>query len=385
MHRTVGHACLLALSAIAVCVVAPPSDAQISGRSIQPGIFLFDQTHLEVSEMRSGGLCADEENRGEVCDVGTRFVVAPKDTCQLDNLGPVPCLRYGYRFDYSGTTPGTMIECRATRKDGFNRQQESYAINLEAESGSFSREEWVPFDPVEKRSLVSELHECTINGEPLASIEYIIVSEPPTELAIFNSGAAGTEIEEARSLGVPNACNYLDQDLASLWVGATAELEIRGAEHIPDLRSMCSYAHIRNPAKVARIEHKYHVYELFDVGNLNIMQLSFNAAFAAGGHEPTAIWRDFGKVTFVFELPPDRSQIMVVTDIQGPPGGDGRPRQLLGHYHLRNVDKTHLQRLECLKVLATESLDQWRSTPPDANNTVSLPQRPDPPIRTCIE
>ena len=370
---------------MAVCAIAPASVAQISGRSIQPGIFLFDQTHLQVSEMRSGELCADEANKSAVCDVGTRFVVAPKDTCQLDNLGPVPCLRYGYRFDYSRTTPGTMIECRATRKEGFNKQEKSYTINLDAESGSIAREEWVPFDPVEKRSLVAELHECTINGEPLASIEYIIVSEPPTELAIFKPGVPGEETEEPRSLGVPNACNYLDPDLASLWLGGTAELEIRGAEHIPDLRSYCSYAHFTNPAKIARIEHKYHVYDLFDVEKLNIMQLAFNAAFAAGGHEPTAIWRDFGKVTFAYQLPPDRSQIMVVTDIQGPPGGDGRPRLLLGHYHLRNVDRTHEQRLECLKVLARESLDLWRSTPPDANNTVSLPQRPEPPIRTCIE
>ncbi len=388
MHRKGSQSYWSVISAVALCALAPASLAAPSGAAIQPGVFLhdFESPHLTLSNFRSGELCTEEDKKNDVCDVGTRFVVAPNDSCLIHDGRPIPCLRYGYRFEYSSVAPGLNIECKATQKDGLNTRQKTYTIRLKDQSGSIWRQEWAPADPVEKRKLLSEVHECTFIGEPVVSIEYIIVYEPPPELQIFaRSDPTQPRAEEPHSTYLPGACRYLDADLASIWVGGSVERYEDAIEHMPNLRSHCAYFRPEDLTKRARIEHKYHLYELFDVEKRNAMQLAFHAAFAAGGHEPTAVWRDLGKVTFVFHLPPDRSQIMVVTGIQGPPDPVGRPRELLGHYHLRNENRTHEQRLECLKVLARESLDQWLSTPLEPDGTVKLPLDPEPPIRTCVE
>lgn len=353
--------------------------AAFAAETVQPGFVLLDagKSAISLSGIRSGEICADVGGSDTVCNTGTTLTVQGYDTCIGTDGKPYPCTRYGYRYDYTGATPGTEIECTATRRDPFNRQQKTYTLAIDAESGSVFQPEWIPYGTVERRTMLTEVHECVYQDKPLATIEYIISYEPSTEPVPVVKGGPNPDIDEPYSFGVPDACNYLTADLAHVWAKEDVQPYLGAIEHMPILRSHCAYWGVDDSRSRARIEHKYHLYELFDVDTLRPDQLAFHAAFAAGGHYPESVRHDLGKITFVFQLAEeDRSAITVVTGIQGPPDGAGRPMELLAHYHLREPDRTHEQRLKCLFDLAEKSLDLWFSLVSEVDNTVDLPDQP---------
>lgn len=361
-----------------------------SAETVQPGIVLHDtgKPNITLSAFRSGEICSDVDGSDNICNTGTSFTVLGHDTCIGDDGKAYPCTRYGYRYDYAGATPGTEIECTATRRDPFRQQQKSYAIAIDKEAGTVLQPEWIGFGPVERRAMLTEVHECTYLGAPLATIEYLITYEPSADPSANPAGWAGDDphkkIDEPYSKGVPNACNYLTQDLANLWVQAPVLEYIGANEHMPILRSHCAWYGEEDLALGARMEHKYHLYELFDVDMRSRDQLLFHATFAAGGHAPVAVRTDLGKITFVYELASEnRSAISVVTGIQGPPDGAGRPMELLAHYQLRTDKRTHQQRLDCLFDLARKSLALWMSLEPDADGRIDLPNDPPPLGAAC--
>lgn len=350
-----------------------------AAETVQPGFVLHDagKSNISLSSVRSGELCADIAGTDNVCNTGTKLTVEGYDSCIGTDGKPYPCTRYGYRYDYSGATPGTQIECRATRRDPFNKKQKTYTVAIDAASGSVFEPQWIPYGPVERPTMLTEVHECVYLGEPLATIEYIITYEAPAEPAPTVTGGPNPDIDEPYSFGVPDACNYLTKGLAHEWVEEEVEPYTGAIEHLPILRSHCAYFGKEDITKRARIEHKYHLYELFDVEKRSPDQLNFHAAFAAGGYYPEKVLTDLGKITFVFQLPEeDRSAITVVTGIQGPPDGAGRPMELLAHYHLRTPDRSHEERLACLLDLARKSLDLWLSKVSATDNTVVLPDQP---------
>lgn len=55
---------------------------------------------------------------------------------------------------------------------------------------------------------------------------------------------------------------------------------------------------------------------------------------------------------------------------------------LVAHYHLREPDRTHEERLACLFDLARKSLDLWLSNV-SATDTVVLPDQPEDLRATC--
>lgn len=383
-YRSMLSRCFPVIAICSQCLYSPDVFAM---QSVQPGFVLHvaGKSTISLSGIRSGELCQDIGESVDVCNTGTGLTVLPRDSCITNKNSPYPCTRYGYRYDYADATPGTQIECTATRRDPFNQEQKTYTIAIDAESGSVFQPEWIPYNPVESRVMLTEVHECVYLGKRLATIEYIISYEPSPELAPFAPGDPNdTTIDEPYSFGVPDACNYLTQHLAKMWVEDDVSLYLDATEHLPNLRSHCSWFVEDDLEKIAKIEHKYHLYELFDIRKLNRMQLSFHAAFAAGGHEPESMRTDLGKITFVFQLAEqDRSAISVVTGIQGPPDDVGRPRELLAHYHLRNPDRTHEERLGCLFDLARKSLALWFGEVVEADNTVTLPDLPEDLNATC--
>jgi hypothetical protein len=350
-----------------------------AAETVQPGFVLRDEgkANISLSGIRSGELCADIDGTHNVCTTKASFTVQAHDSCITTRGDPYPCTRYGYRYDYSGATPGTQIECTATRRDPFNKQQKTYTIAIDAEAGSVFQPEWIPYNPVERRTMLTENHECTYLGEPLVNIEYIISYEPPPELAPMVKRDPNSTYEEPHLPGVPNACDYLKQDLASMWIRDSVRSYEDANEHMPILRSHCAWFAKDDSSKIAKMEHKFHLYELFDVERLNPMQLAFHAAFAAGGHEPERMMTDLGKITFVYEMAEeDRSAISVVTGIQGPPTPTGRPMELLAHYHLRTPDRNHEERLACLFDLAEKSLELWFDNIRESDNTIVLDFEP---------
>jgi hypothetical protein len=366
----------VALACFSATLLSP---GLFAAETVQPGFVLHDEgkSNMTLSGVRSGELCTDIDGTDNVCNTGTRFTVEGSDSCVGTDGKRHPCTRYGYRYDYANATPGTQIECTATRRDPFNRQQKTYTLPIETESGSVFQPEWITYGRVDRRTMLTEVHECTYLGKPLATIEYIISYEPSTDPVSAPTAAqrGNPDIDEPFLPGVPRACNYLTEDLASRWVQTTV-LPYEGAnEHMPILRSHCAWFGEKDRTKRARMEHKFHLYELFDTENLSQMQLDFHAAFAAGGFAPEAVRTDLGKLTFIFQLADeDRSGISVVTGIQGPPDGAGRPMELLAHYQIRDPNRTHAQRLACLFDLAERSLKLWFDNVDEATNTIRLPE-----------
>lgn len=360
--------------------------AAFAAETVQPGFVLHDEgkANLSLSSIRSGELCAEIGSPDNVCNTGTGLTVQGHDSCTGGDGNAYPCTRYGYRYDYSGATPGTQIECTATRNDGFNKRQKTYSIPVDAETGSVFQPQWIPYYRVEKRQMLTEVHRCNYLGEPFASIEYIISYYPSADATPAAAGGPNPDIDEPYAAAVPDACNYLTKGLASTWIKDDVYRYEGAIEHFPILRSHCAYTGAHDAAAIAKMEHKFHLYDLFDVENLSRDQLLFHAAFAAGGHYPEAVLTDLGKVTFVYQLAEqDRSGISVVTGIQAPPDGAGRPMELLAHYQLRAPKRSHEERLACLLDLARKSLDLWLSKVSATDNTVVLPDQPEGLSAAC--
>ena len=358
----------------ALGITCPVSNA---AETVQPGFVLHDEgkSNILLSGVSAGELCAEIGGADKVCNTGTKLTVEGNDICIGDDRKPYPCTRYGYRYDYTGATAGTQVECTATRRDPFNQRQKTYTIAIEDGSGSVVQSEWIGYGPVERRTMLTEVHECTYLGEPFATIEYIITYEPstnPETPTAFEQRPAST-VNEPFMPGVPRACKYLDADTASRWVLATVVPYTGANEHMPILRSHCSWFDENDTGRIARSEFKFHVYDLFDTEKRSQDQLLFHATFASGGYAPEYVRTDLGKLTFVYQLAEeDRSAISVVTGIQGPVDGAGRPMELLAHFHLRQPERTHQQRLACLFDIALRSLDYWFSKVDPATNTIKL-------------
>ena len=350
-----------------------------AAETVQPGFVLHDEgkANLSLSGVRSGEICAGMGVSDTVCNTGTQLTVQGQDACVGNDGKTYPCTRYGYRYDYAGASPGTEIECTSTRRDPYRSQDKSYTIAVDAESGSVYQPQWIPYSPVERRMMLTEVHRCSYLGEPLASIEYIISYEPSMAPPTTSSNDRSADIDEPFLPGVPNACNYLTEDLSGMWIRHDVRRYDGAIEHLPILRSHCAWLGEDDLGKIAKMEHKFHLYELFDVENLRRDQLLFHATFAAGGHAPESVRTDLGKLTFVYHLPEeDRSAISVVTGIQGPTTNAGQPMELLAHYHVRTPDRTHQERLACLFDLARKSLDLWFNHISPSDNTVNPPHDP---------
>lgn len=357
----------LAIPAIAVPVITllcSVGSFAFAGETVQPGFYSHEPAGvgIRISGARSGEICTDPSGSDNVCSVATKITVEGRDSCMGTDGQQYTCTRFGYRFDFSGATPDTEIRCKSTRNDGFKKRDMDYTIAVESESGSIFHPAWIPYGPVERRIMLTEVHECSYSGASLATIEYIISYEPSANPAPRPSGGADPSIDEPFIEEVPHACNYLTRDLASTWVrdgdvqkNSTADM------HVPKLQSVCMYTAIHAAERDARIQFKFHLYELFDVEKLAPMQVLFHATFLGGGNEPQDTLLDLGKISFVYDLPNDVTSLLVVTGMQGPPDGADRPMEFTASYYLRDPGRTHDERLVLLLEEARENLESWRS------------------------
>jgi len=345
-----------------VCVASPIAFA---GEAIQPGFYSHEPENvgIHIKGIRSGELCADATGTDNVCTTETMLSVKGADTCLGDDRKSYPCTRYGYRFDYEGATPGTEIRCQTTRNDGFNKQQKEYSISLDSDAGSVFQPEWIGYGPVERRVMLTEVHECSYRGELLATIEYIITYEPSMNPAassptVSTSNRPHPDVDEPYIGEVPDACLYLTEGVAMEWV-RDSDVQNNHGEHTPFFRSLCWYSAIHAAERNARFQFSFQLYELFDIENLSRPQLIFNATFAGGGHEPQDILRNLGKISFIYELPNDTTAVMIIMGTQGPPDGAGRPTEFTASLTLRDPGREHHERRKLLIEFARESLTTW--------------------------
>jgi len=335
----------------------------LAGETIQPGFYSHEPTDvgIRISGARSGELCTDVSGSDNICSVATKITVVGHDTCIGTDDKSYPCTRYGYRYDYNGATPDTEIRCHATLNDGFRRREKDYTIEVRSDAGSIFHPSWMSYGPVDRRAMVTEVHECSYLDTRLATIEYIFTYEPSTSPFTQVRGGPDPSIDEPFIEEVPRACNYLTRELAARWVrdndvqkNSTADM------HVPNLQSVCMYTAIHGADRDGRIQFKFFVYGLFDVANLAPMQLLFNATFLGGGNEPQDTLHDLGKVSFVYDMDHSMTALLVITGMQGPPDGAGRPMEFVASYYLRDPGRPHPDRLVLLIEEARENLDSWQ-------------------------
>jgi len=333
-----------------------------AGETIQPGFYSHEPAGIRISGVRSGEICTDASGSDNICSIATSISVEGRDNCTGTEGQQYTCTRFGYRYDFTGATPDTEIRCKSMRNDGFNKRSMDYTLAVESDSGSIFHPAWIPYGPVERRTMLTEVHECSYSGENLATIEYIITYEPSANPAPPQSAGPDPSIDEPFIEEVPQSCNYLTRDLAIRWVrdgdvqnNATADM------HVPNLQSLCMYTAIHAAERDARIQFKFHLYDFFDVENIEPMQLLFNATFLGGGNQPQDTLHDLGKISFVYDLPNDVTSLLVATGIQGPPDGAGRAMEFTASYYLRDPGRTHEQRLVLLLEEARKNHESWHS------------------------
>ncbi|MDJ0927906.1 MAG: hypothetical protein QNJ73_09670 [Gammaproteobacteria bacterium] len=346
------------LGIVLVFLVAPA----FAGQSLKKGFYSHEPAGvgISISNANSGPVCADVDGRSTVCGAENRIVVTGQENCTGTEGNQYPCTRYGYRYDYQGAAPGTAIQCKSTRKDAFQSRSMEYTLDLDTATGSIFYPSWIPYSPVDRRVLLSEVHECSYQGALLTTIEFIVSYEPGTSPAPAAAPAGGPApgIDEPYFGAIPNACSYLTEGAALRIVRTERVQEGQANEHIDNLWSQCTFSGINPASRNVGYVFKFMLYEMFDVATLEPMQLTFNASFSAGGQEPTQRIDDLGKASFVFDNR-GRTTLMVITGIQGPPDGANRPREFIAYYYLQDPDRPHARRLELLRPIAEEHLQQW--------------------------
>lgn len=171
------------------------------------------------------------------------------------------------------------------------------------------------------------------------------------------SGAQTTPIDEPTFAEIPKASGYLTEGLAAGWL--RAEVQASSAnEHIPAFWSQCVYSGKGVKDRQTGFVFKFMVWDLFDVKKLDPMQLDFHAGFASGGEPPLEKLKDLGKISFVLEKR-NRTTLLVITGIQGPPDGARRPTELVASYYLSDPETSHEVRLEKLVAEARRELNEW--------------------------
>lgn len=323
-------------------------------QTLQPGFYSHEPAGvgLRIDNARSGELCTAPGGTVSICDTSMKITVIGRDTCEGNGGQRYPCTRYGYSFDYRGAEPGETLDCEVTRKTAFREHSANYSVDLESSSGHVSVPTRIGFRPVEKRTLLSEVHRCSYRGEPFASIEYMLWFEPEYAAAV----SVEPVFEE-----VPDACGLtVEPGEGGLYSLGQPSHDDPRVEHIPMLQSHCIFKTGGGSPRYAGFLFKFMLYELFDVANLDPVRLNFNATFTSGGVAPKDTLPDLGKTSFVYESS-DRTTLTVITGIQGPPDFAGRPREFIASYYIDDPDTTHAEKIDDLIEIAERHLRAWHS------------------------
>ena len=347
------------LQVAAGCLLAGVATA---GVAVQPGVYYHepDGIALELSAIRSGEVCPEEDGDAGICSTGTQIVVTGRDSCQGNDGSEFPCTRYGYEFDYQGAEAGDTIDCNITRLDQYARESSlQYQRPLEANGGRIYLPMFRGYAPVEQRAILSEVHRCQYQGRQLVDFEYIIYYEPDT----VPPAVAGTQPAEPLFPELPNACGapHLTEPKARGLLGAERVKPSVANEHLPELQSQCIYSAKDEPPRQLGFVYKFMLADMFDVDELDPLQLQFNATFASGGAELIQTLDDLGDRAFVF-LKGDRTTLLVITGIRGPNGPDGRPTAFIANYYLDHPGLSQERRTDLLIEQARLDLSVWSAS-----------------------
>jgi hypothetical protein len=164
-------------------------------------------------------------------------------------------------------------------------------------------------------------------------------------------------VKEPRFAEIPKASTYLTEQLAAGFLRAKVR-EGPANEHIPTFWSQCMYAGVGVRSRDVQFVFKFMLWDLFDVAGLHPQQLLFNVTFAMSNTAPLERLDDLGKATFIYEKQ-HASMLLMITGIQGPPDGAGRPTELIATYRLSDPETPHKERVDKLLAQARRHLEEW--------------------------
>lgn len=172
-----------------------------------------------------------------------------------------------------------------------------------------------------------------------------------------SGSAAQPDPDEPTLAEIPDACSYLTESAARGFLRVEGVSPSSGNEHIPTFWSQCIYGGRGTSSREVGFVFKFMIWELFDTA-LDPMQLEFNAQFTGGGVPPSSTLDDPGKVSFTFE-DGDRTTLMMVTGMEGPPDNFGRPTEVVATYYLDDPDRPHQEKLDDLLEVARLHVAEW--------------------------
>lgn len=173
----------------------------------------------------------------------------------------------------------------------------------------------------------------------------------------WRPAAAQTEPDEPVLAEIPEACSYLTEDAARGFLNVDRVSPSAGNEHIPTIWSQCIYGGVGASGGEVGFVFKFMIWDLFDTA-LDPIQLNFNAQFTGGGVPPSEKLDDPGKVSFTFE-DGDRTTLMMITGIEGPPDQFGRPSEVVATYYIDDPDRPHRDKLDDLLAVARLHVAEW--------------------------
>ena len=336
-----------------MCVLVAPA---LAGQSLQPGVYYHEPSTISLGDVASGGVCTDENGVQAVCETAHKIYIKGEETCDWSPDQQYPCTRFGYEFNYAEAQPQTKLECKRRRyspKTG--EQNDSYEQAIDGESGHVFYSTFRTYAPVDERVILSEVHECSYAGEPVATIEFIIYYEPGV-------GGPGSGDEADQYFPeVPDACShpYLTEDTASALLQATGVRRHAASEHIPSLQSQCIYGAAGGQKGQVGYVFKFMLSDMFDVDQLPAQQIEFNATFANGGAAPEEILESPGRKAFLFRKG-DRATLFVITDIEGSKDLVGRSRKFVAQYYIDHPDMDYASKQGVLLEQAHMHMQHWQ-------------------------
>jgi hypothetical protein len=108
-----------------------------------------EPAQVNVSNLAVGLMREAPDGRAEIYERGTTFPLIPNGSCHVDGKD-VPCMLYGFEFDYTATKPGETLDCRAefrkkttmvndTRLDKQKSDETTFTITLTEREGRYSQ------------------------------------------------------------------------------------------------------------------------------------------------------------------------------------------------------------------------------------------------------
>jgi|GEM_PF-2154388 len=323
---------------------------------VQPGFYLHDipNSQLNITNAKSGLVCSDDSGPQKVCTATLKVLVTAQEMCQYSPQKTYPCIRYGYEFDYDNAQLGGTLDCTAIYTDTGGRKTNQYTHQLSVENGHIFHHAFKTFAAVEKRIILSEVHECNYQGAPLMAIEFMHYYEPESTVNTAKPG------NKKRIVKLPHACKapHLSETKAER-ILATAVKKHVASEHIPTHWSQCIYNRKTGQAGGMGYVYKFMLSDMFDVNRVEPQQLKFNATFASSNAPLTRIIDDLGDKAFIFNTD-KRTTLLVITGIGGPKDGANRDREFIANYYLDDKTMSQAERANILIRLAEEDLQTWQ-------------------------